>query len=236
MRLFFASLWQNRKSIIFSTYRRCSSFCIYLFYSALPRRRFCLSFLVCFYCCYRFVYECWLWFVQLCLDGARLCERKSFSTAIFWLFRQWFRSIFRPWLFAVVHIFKPMTEFPCKMHFTRELNWLVYTLQDVITKWRDHRRHTRQMRNRLKIKSNTEQNNSLYNLNLDDFFFGVHLFACTSQYYSHIRFSCKQQHESNNNWNIRFTISWLHFRVAHSIANSRKVAFSKINSDILRAT
>lgn len=48
MRLFFASLWQNRKSIIISTYRRCSSFCIYLFCSALPRRRFCLSFLVCF--------------------------------------------------------------------------------------------------------------------------------------------------------------------------------------------
>lgn len=129
-----------------------------------------------------------------------------------------------------------MTEFPCKMHFTRELNWLVYTLQDVITKWRDHRRHTRQMRNRLKIKSNTEQNNSLFSLNLDDFFFGVHLFACTSQYYSHIRFSCKQQHESNNNWNIRFAIFSLHFRVAHSIANSRKVAFSKINSVTLRAT
>lgn len=48
MRLFFASLWQNRKSIIISTYRRCSSFCIYLFCSAFPRRRFCLSFLVCF--------------------------------------------------------------------------------------------------------------------------------------------------------------------------------------------
>lgn len=46
------------------------------------------------------------------------------------------------------------------MHFSRELNWLVSTLQDVITKWRDHRRHTRQMRTRLKIESNSTNNSS----------------------------------------------------------------------------
>lgn len=86
---FFASLWQNRKSIIISAYRRCFFF---LFCCVPPHthahtqtdkrthRRFHCRLFCFIVLCLLSVLLCWIAVcLTMCSDGARLCEWKSFA-------------------------------------------------------------------------------------------------------------------------------------------------------------